>query len=216
MASTPPSDRTRVRQMSSRGAYDSETIHAILDEGFVCHLGFVEGEAPFVIPMVYGRMDDALLIHSAMKTRLARIARGGGTLCATVTLLDGLVLAKSALHHSMNYRSVVVMARAREIVDAAEKRAALDAIVEHIIPGRTAGTRPPSDAELNATAVFALPLAEASAKTRAGTAIDAEADRALPYWAGVIPLRLAVGPPTANDTVPADMALPAHVRDYRR
>lgn len=216
MEQPPPTDRTRVKQIPNRGRYDRETIHMILDEGLVAHVGFVDGDQPFVIPMGYGRMGDEVVIHGAQESRIAQVVRRGKPLCVTVTLIDGLVLAKSALHHSMNYRSVVVLGVAREIVENGEKMAALRCLVEHIVPGRWGETRAPNETELNATAVFTLPLTEASAKSRTGSAVDARADLELPFWAGEIPLRTTVLKPVPADTVPPSSLLPAHVRDYRR
>ncbi|MCZ6697795.1 MAG: pyridoxamine 5'-phosphate oxidase family protein [Planctomycetota bacterium] len=211
-----PTDRTRVKQIPNRGKYDQETIRAIIDEGLVAHVGFADGDQAFVIPMGYGRMDDQIVIHGGQEARIAQVVRRGAPLCITVTLLDGLVLAKSALHHSMNYRSVVVLGTAREILEASEKLEALRCVVEHIIPGRWDETRRPNDAELKATAVFTLPLSEASAKIRTGSAVDARADLELPYWAGEIPIRTTVLEPIPAETVPSSSPLPAHVRDYRR
>ncbi len=211
-----PTDRTRVKQIPSRGKYDQETIRAIIDEGLVAHVGFADGDQAFVIPMGYGRMGDQMIIHGGQEARIAQVVRRGAPLCITVTLLDGLILAKSALHHSMNYRSVVVLGTAREILEDSEKLEALRCVVEHIIPGRWDETRRPNDAELKATAVFTLPLSEASAKIRTGSAGDARADLELPYWAGEIPLRTTVLEPIPAETVPSSSPLPAHVRDYRR
>lgn len=211
-----PTERSRVKQIPSRGRYDRETIHAILDEGLVAHVGFADGDQAFVIPMGYGRMDDQIVVHGGKDARIAQVVRRGAPLCITVTLLDGLVLAKSALHHSMNYRSVVVLGAAREVIKDGEKLEALRCVVEHIIPGRWGETRPPSDAELKATAVFTMPLAEASAKIRTGSAVDARADLELPYWAGEIPLRTTALEPIPAETVPSSSPLPPHVRDYRR
>ncbi len=166
--------------------------------------------------MGYGVSDGEILVHGAAESRIARILRSGAPVGISVTLLDGLVLAKSGLHHSMNYRSVAILGVAREITAADEKREALRIITEHLIPGRWNETRPPTPAELDITGVFALSLDEASAKVRAGPPVDAKADLDLPHWAGVIPLGLHVGVPIPADTVPADSSPPAHVRDYRR
>src|SRR5213593_1742472 len=159
-----PTPRTRVRRLPNRASYDRATIHAILDEGLVCHLGFVHDGQPFVLPTTYARVDDALYLHGSAASRLLRGLRRGIPVCVTVTLLDGLVLARSAFHHSVNYRSVVVLGSAVEVTGTAEKRAALAALVEGIAPGRSAEARPPSQKELAATLVLALPLSEASAK----------------------------------------------------
>src|SRR5262245_35597208 len=194
-----PTERTRVRRRSQRAAYDHETVHAILDAGLVCHLGFVEAGRPVVIPTIYARRDDTIVFHGASRSRTLLAAASGTDLCLTVTLLDGLVLARSAFHHSVNYRSVVVFGCARLITDPERKRDALRAFTERIHPGRWAVTRPPTDAELNVTAVLELPISEASAKVRTGGPIDDEEDYALPVWAGVIPLALSAGAPIADE-----------------
>ncbi len=211
-----PSSRSRVRQLPSRGRYDRDSIRAILNEGLVAHVAFVDGGQPFAIPMGYGVSNDEIFVHGATESRIAGILRSGAPVGISVTLLDGLVLAKSGLHHSMNYRSVAIFGVAREITTADEKWTALRTITEHLIPGRWSETRAPTPAELDITGVFALPLDEASAKVRAGPPVDARADLDLPHWAGVIPLGLHVGAPIPADTVPADSSPPAHVHDYRR
>jgi hypothetical protein len=193
-----PSPRATVRRLPERGRYDAETIHAILDEGLVCHVGFVDDAQPFVVPSAYARDGDRLLIHGSAASRMMRALAGGAPACVTVTLLDGLVLARSGFHHSMNYRSAVVLARASEIVDPDEKRRALDAIVEHVVPGRVAEVRAPSELELRATRVVALPLDESSAKVRSGPPKDDEADYALDCWAGELPLRLVAQAPVPD------------------
>jgi uncharacterized protein len=190
-----PTRRTEIRRRPERAEYRPEAIEAILDEGLVAHVGFEIDGQPFVVPMAYGRAGDRLYLHGSPASRLLRGLRRGIPVCVTVTLLDGLVLARSAFHHSMNYRSVVILGEAVEVSGRAEKRAALTAVVEHIVPGRSADTRPPSDRELDATLVLALTLEEASAKTRSGPPIDEEADYDLPVWAGEIPLRLQAGEP---------------------
>jgi len=191
--------RTTVRRLPSRGAYDRETIYAILDEAYICHVGFVvpheSGVQPFVIPTIHARLGDTLYFHGSAASRMLRSLRDGVDACVTVTLLDGLVLARSAFHHSMNYRSVVVLGKGREVIDRDEKLRALDAIVEHVILGRSALVRPPSESEIRQTLVIALPLAEASAKVRSGPPIDDEPDYALDVWAGVIPISLVRGEP---------------------
>jgi hypothetical protein len=193
------SQRTTVKRLAKRGAYDRETIHAILDEAYICHVGFSvpqeNGVQPFVIPTIHARVGDTLYFHGSAASRMLRTLRDGIDACVTVTLLDGLVLARSAFHHSMNYRSVVVLGKGREVVDREEKIRALDAIVEHVVLGRTALVRPPNEAELRQTMVIAMPLTEASAKVRTGPPVDDEEDYALDVWAGVIPLRLEKGEP---------------------
>ena len=189
--------RTTVRR-AERASYDRELAHAILDEGLVAHVGFVVDERPFVIPMVYGRIDDTLYLHGAPGTRILRTLtgddRGAAPVCVTVTLLDALVLAKSQMHHSANYRSVVILG-VMQRVRGEEAERALTAIVDHALPGRSAEARPPDAGELRRTAVLALPIDEASVKVRTGGPVDDEADLALPVWAGIIPLTTVRGEP---------------------
>src|SRR5712691_5219110 len=195
--------RTTVRRLAARAVYDREAIYAILDEAYICHLGFVvpheSGVQPFVIPTIHARVGDTLYFHGSAASRMLRSLRDGIDACVTVTLLDGLVLARSAFHHSMNYRSVVVLGKGREVVDREEKLRALDAIVEHVVLGRTALVRPPNESEIRQTLVIALPLSEASAKVRTGPPVDEEEDYALHVWAGVIPIRLEKGTPVRDD-----------------
>jgi uncharacterized protein len=190
MSNSAVSERTRVRRVPGRGVYDRSVIDAILDEALICHVGLVTGDQPFVIPTIHWRMGDELYIHGSAASRM--IEHGGSALpiCATVTLVDGVVLARSAFHHSMNYRSVVILGQARVVNEPAEKLAALTVLVNRFSPGRAERVRAPSEQELKATTVLAVPIAEASAKVRQGGPIDDEADLALPVWAGVIPLRL--------------------------
>jgi hypothetical protein len=193
MQSAPASERTRLRRRPERGRYDRATIDAILDEALFCHLGFSVDGQPFVVPTTYARVGDHIYVHGSAAGRTMRALAGGIPACVTVTLLDGLVLARSAFHHSMNYRSVVVLGRAVEVVDAGERLAAFEAIVEHVLPGRWNEVRWPSEQEVRATTVLRLPLDEASAKVRTGDPIDDEEDLALDCWAGVLPLRLTAG-----------------------
>ena len=186
-------DRTKVRRLPSRGAYDRETIYAILDEALICHVGFVADGQPFVIPTIHWRDGDTLYFHGSAASRMLRTLRSGVDACVTVTLLDGLVMARSAFHHSMNYRSVVVFGNAREVAEREEKLRALERLVEHIAPGRSAEVRGPSESELRQTLVLALPLYEASAKIRTGPPVDDADDYKLPVWAGVVPLALVKG-----------------------
>jgi len=211
-----PTPRTTVRRLPDRARYDRATVHAILDEGLVCHVGFVDEGQPFVIPSAYARVGDRLVIHGSAASRMVKALAGGAPACVTVTLLDGLVLARSGFHHSMNYRSVVVLGRATEISDPGEKRRALDAIVEHVAPGRVASVRPPSENELRATRVVALPLDEASAKVRTGPPKDDEADYTLPVWAGELPLRLEPLAPVADPHPGPAVPPPPHVTGWRR
>lgn len=211
-----PSRRTTVRRLPERGRYDRDTIHAILDEGLVCHVGFVDEGQPFVIPSAYARLGDRLVVHGSAASRMVRALAAGVPACVSVTLLDGLVLARSGFHHSMNFRSVVVVGVATEITDDAEKRRALDAIVEHVVPGRAASVRGPSAGEMRATRVVSLPLDESSAKVRTGPPKDDEADYALGVWAGEIPLRLQPLEAVADPRLDPRIALPPEVRGWRR
>ena len=194
--------RTTVRRLAARGVYDRAAIHAILDEALICHVGFVVDGQPVVIPTIHTRGGDTLYFHGSAASRMLRSLRNGIEACVTVTLLDGLVLARSAFHHSMNYRSVVVLGRGREVVDADEKRRALDALVDHVVPGRNAVVRPPTAAELKQTLVIAVPLSEASAKVRTGPPVDDEEDYKLDVWAGVIPMRLVKDEPIRDESHP--------------
>ena len=210
--SIPPSDRTRVRRVPRRAAYDREAIDAILDEGLVCHLAFAVDGQPYAIPTAYARVGDSLYVHGSSASRMLRTLAKGTPVCATVTLLDGLVLARSAFHHSMNYRSVVVLGTAVEVTGAGERLMAMRALLERIAPGRWDEVRPPDDKELRATAVLRLPIDEASAKIRGGPPIDDEPDYALPCWAGVVPLALRAGPPIADPRLPAATPVPPYAR----
>jgi len=196
MGTFPTSDRITVRRLPKRGVYDKESIYSILDEGFICHGGFVADGQPFVIPTGYARLGDTLYIHGSAASRMIKTAANEAVaICVTVTLLDGLVLARSAFHHSMNYRSVVVLGKARLVTCDDEKRTALHAFTNHIVPGRWEETRQPAVQELKATHVLALPIEEASAKIRTGPPIDDEEDYSLPVWAGVVPIKTRSGKP---------------------
>ena len=207
-ATLTPTERTRLRRRPTRGSYDRAVVDAILDEALVCHVGFVHEGQPFVLPTTYARVGASLYIHGAAASRMLRAVRGGVPVCITVTLLDGLVLARSAFHHSMNYRSVVILGVATEVTDEAEKRAALEAVVEHAFPGRWRQVREPSPVELKATMVLRLPIVEASAKVRTGGPLDDAADLAWPCWAGHVPLRLTALDPIADGTPSANAAWP--------
>ncbi len=215
MRQPPPSPRAQVRRLPDRGAYDRETIHAILDEGLVCHVGFVIEGQPHVIPMSYGRDGERLLLHGSAASRLVLGMGAGWPVCLTVTLLDGLVLARSAFHHSMNYRSVVIFGKAVPVSDPVGKVAALRAISEHIVPGRWEAVRPPSDRELAMATVLAVPIDEASAKIRTGPPKDDPEDLSLPVWAGELPLETIPGVPLRDgDGGPAEA--PLHVLAWPR
>lgn len=193
MAIDAPTPRTRINRLPKRGDYSRETIYGILDAAFLCHVGFVVEGQPYVIPTGYGRAGDTLYLHGSAASRMLRALAGGVDVCVTVTLLDGIVLARSAFHHSMNYRSVVMLGRATPVEGEAEKTEALRVISEQIICGRWEHVRKPSAQELKATAVLALPITEASAKIRTGPPVDEEEDYTLDVWAGVLPLGLKAG-----------------------
>jgi nitroimidazol reductase NimA-like FMN-containing flavoprotein (pyridoxamine 5'-phosphate oxidase superfamily) len=211
-----PSKRTTVRRAPDRAAYDRETIHAILDEALVAHVGFSVDDQPFVIPMVFGRRDDTLYLHGASASRLVRMLAGGVSVSATFTLIDGLVMARSAFHHSMNYRSVVVVGQARLVEDAEERLAALRAIVDQIHPDRWEQVRRPNVKELARTYVLALPLDETSAKQRKGDPVDDEEDYALDVWAGVIPVRSVYDEPLDDARLREDTPAPELATRYDR
>lgn len=212
----PQTDRTRLKRLPKRGHYDREIVNAVLDEGFICHVGFVVDGHPFVIPTGYGRVDDKLYIHGSQASRMLRTLAGGVDVCVTVTLVDGLVLARSAFHHSMNYRSVVVFGKAELVADREEKLAALFALSEHIIRGRWNDVREPTEQELIATSVLVLPLAEASAKIRTGPPLDDEEDYNLPVWAGVVPLKMVAGQPIKDPRLTDEIEPPLYASQYRR
>jgi nitroimidazol reductase NimA-like FMN-containing flavoprotein (pyridoxamine 5'-phosphate oxidase superfamily) len=190
--------RTTLRRLPKRGSFERQTAYDILDEGFVCHVAFVSDGQPFVIPTAYGRVGDRLYLHGARASRMLKALGAGADVCVNVTLVDGLVLARSAFHHSINYRSVVVFGRARVVESVEEKTAALLAFMEHVVPGRWDEVREPTKQELDATLVLSLSLDEASAKVRTGPPIDDEKDYELPIWAGVLPLRVSAGEAVAD------------------
>ena len=212
----PVTDRTKLKRLPKRGHFDRETVYGILDEGFICHVGFAVDGKPVVIPTGYARVDDKLYIHGSQASRMLRTLADGIDACVTVTLLDGLVLARSAFHHSMNYRSVVVFGRATLVDDPQEKMTALVALSEHIIRGRWNDVREPTDVEMKLTTVLCLPLEEASAKIRTGPPLDDEEDYSLPMWAGVLPLKLTAGEPINDPRLPEDVPVPDYVRNYKR
>jgi len=197
--SFPPTARTQVKRLPKRGVYDEAEIHAILDEGFLCHVGFTVDGQPYVIPTGYARRGNEILLHGSAASRMLRTVADGIDVCVTVTLVDGFVLARSAFHHSVNYRSVVILGKARMVTDTAEKMEALSCFTNHLVPGRWEEVRQPTEQELKATEVLALPLAEVSAKVRNGPPVDDEEDLSLPVWAGVVPLRIMAGEPVAVD-----------------
>lgn len=213
---TASSVRAAVRRHPERGIYDRVVIDAVLDEAIYCHVGFVHDGQPFTIPTIHARVGDDLFLHGSPASRMLRDLAAGLDVCVTATLVDGIVLARSVFNHSLNYRSVVVLGRARPVEEREEKLAALAAIVEHVIPGRSADARPPSEKELAGTAVLALPIREASAKVRTGPPKDLDADVELRIWAGVIPLRLVADAPEPEVRVPTDVAVPSYAATYRR
>jgi nitroimidazol reductase NimA-like FMN-containing flavoprotein (pyridoxamine 5'-phosphate oxidase superfamily) len=217
-AGYPPTPRTTPTRLRERAGYGEQAVHAVLDEALICHLGFVVDDEPVVLPTIHARVGQTLYLHASTGARLARsVPDGGIPVCVTVTLLDGLVLARSHFHHSMNYRSVVVHGRATLVQDPAERAEALAAIVEHVAPGRAALTRGPDTQELAATAVLRLPLAEVSLKVRTGPPIDDEPDLGLPFWAGVLPVNTSYGPvQSAPDLIETAAEVPEHLRGYRR
>ncbi len=196
-----PTARTQVRRLPKRATYDKEQVHAILDEGFICHVGFVVDGQPYVIPTGYARFGDQIYIHGSAASRMLRSAGEGIDVCVTVTLVDGFVLARSVFHHSMNYRSVVVLGKARLVTGLEEKRAALRCFTNHIMAGRWEEARQPTEQELKATSVLALPLQEVSAKVRTGPPVDDEEDYSMSIWAGVVPIRSVLGEPLPDDRV---------------
>jgi nitroimidazol reductase NimA-like FMN-containing flavoprotein (pyridoxamine 5'-phosphate oxidase superfamily) len=216
MDKLPQTPRTTLKRLPKRGSYERELINSILDEGFICHVGFVLEGKPFVIPTGYARVGDSLVIHGSQASRMLRVLGEGIDVCVTVTLIDGLVLARSAFHHSMNYRSVVVFGRATVVDDPDEKAAALRALSEHMIPGRWDDVREPNEREMQQTTVLSLPLTEASAKVRTGPPLDDEEDYDLAVWAGVIPLQLDAKAPVADERLPANTSAPAYAVEYVR
>ena len=212
-----PSERVRVRRLHDKAAYDRERIHAILDEALVAHLGFVQDGTPVVIPTLHARIGDAVYVHGSSASRTLRALAGAVPVCLTVTLLDGLVLARSVFEMSVNYRSVVVLGEARAVTDPDEKLHALEAFTEQVLPGRWAAVRGPTPQELKATSILVLPLDEASAKVSEGGPDDGEsADAALPVWAGHLPLHVVPGEPVACPHLPPGIPVPPEIAAYRR
>jgi uncharacterized protein len=209
-------DRTKVKRLPARGAYDRETIYSILDGAFICHVGFNIDGQPYVIPTGYARINDDLYIHGSSASRMLRSMAQGIDVCVTVTLIDGLVLARSAFHHSVNYRSVVILGNAILVNDANEKYNALEAFTEHIIPGRWADIRWPNELELKATTVLKVPIEQASAKIRTGDPKDDEEDYEMNVWAGVLPLSTVTGEPVPDTRLNQGIGIPGHVLKYKR
>jgi nitroimidazol reductase NimA-like FMN-containing flavoprotein (pyridoxamine 5'-phosphate oxidase superfamily) len=216
MTAQAPSKRTRVRTKPDRARYDRDVLYAILDEALLCHIAFAVDGQPYAIPTTYGRSGDYLYLHGSSVSRLLRTLAGGVPMCVTVTLLDGLVLARSARMHSMNYRSVVVLGTATAVIDRDERLTALRAIIDHALPGRWREVRPPTDRELNETAIVRVPLDEASAKMRRGPGLDLKADLAQPCWAGVVPLALTAQAPVPDARLTDGIRLPDAIARYKR
>ena len=216
MSEFTPTERTQVKRLPKRGKYDHETVYSILDSGFVCHVGFNADGQPYVIPTNYGRSGDTLYLHGSAASRMLRTLSEGVPVCVTVTHVDGLVLARSAFHHSVNYRSVVILGTARLVEDLAEKMEALRIFTEHVMKGRWDDVRQPTEQELKGTTVLSLPLEEVSAKVRTGGPIDDEADYALPVWAGVLPLEIVPKAPLPDARLKTDTPLPAYIKNYSR
>ena len=209
-------DRNRIKRLPKRGHYDRETVHRILDEALICHVAFVEKGQPYVIPINFTRVEDRIVLHGAKASRLLKHVEAGHPICVEVTIVDGLVLARSVFHHSMNYRSVVVFGKGHLIEDQQEKLAALQAVTEHLIPGRWQEARLPNRKELNATSVVLINIDEASAKVRVGPPIDEQEDYSLPVWAGILPLQETPLIPIRDELQSEDVLLPDYVSQYSR
>ena len=216
MDQEPNTERTGVRRLPERGVYDRDAIAAIVDEALICHVGFVHDGYPVVIPTIHARRDDTLYIHGSPASRMLRSLKKGAEVCVTITLIDGLVMARAPFHSSMNYRSVVVFGEARAVEDSDEKWEAFRLITEHVAAGRWDDSRQPTDKEMRATTVVALPLTEASAKVRVGPPADDEEDYALDLWAGVVPIRQIAGAPEDDPRLKPGVSAPAYLTDYRR
>jgi len=213
---TTATERTKVQRLPKRGAYDRDAINRILDEAFICHVGFVIDGQPYVIPTGYARIGEDLYIHGSAASRMLRSISAGIDVCVTVTLIDGLVLARSAFHHSMNYRSVVILGKASLVDDPGEKTRALEAFTEHVVPGRWKEVRWPTELELKGTTVLKLPIEEASAKIRTGGPVDDEEDYAMDVWAGVLPLQMGVLQPIDDERLQFNVEPPTYVQNYTR
>ncbi len=214
MDEIPRTDRTTVRRLPARGAYDRALIHSILDEALICHVGFVADGRPFVIPTIHVRLGDRLYLHGSPASRMLKAMAGGVEVCITVTMVDGLVLARSAFHHSMNYRSVVLFGEARAVDDPDEKARVLQVLAEHLVPGRWRDIRVPTTGELKATSVLSIPIDEASAKVRTGPPVDDEDDYAMPTWSGVLPLSIKAGEPVPCPRLLPGLELPEYASSY--
>jgi uncharacterized protein len=211
-----PTERTTLKRLPKRAQYDHAAVYQILDEAFICHVGFVADGKPVVIPTSYARIGDDLFIHGSAASRMLRSLEKGIDVCVTVMLIDGLVLARSAFHHSINYRSVVIFGAANAVDDPEEKLNALRAFTDHVVPGRWEEVRWPTESELRATLVLKLPLVEVSAKVRTGPPIDDEEDYQLSVWAGVVPLKQTAGAPISDDRLPMSIEPPEYAKEYAR
>jgi len=216
MTKTIQTNRSRLRRLPKRGSYDRETVYRILDEALICHVGFVDNGQPFVIPLNFARVDDMIVLHGAKASRLLKHIAAGNPVCVEATIVDGLVLARSVFHHSVNYRSVVLFGTGRLVEDEGEKLAALEAVTEHLVPGRWQEARLPNRKELNATRVVSIRIDEASAKVRGGGPVDDEEDYGLPVWAGVLPFTEMPLSPIRDGRQAEDVALPAYLESYSR
>jgi nitroimidazol reductase NimA-like FMN-containing flavoprotein (pyridoxamine 5'-phosphate oxidase superfamily) len=210
----PKTLRNKVKRHPERGQYDSAAIYAIVDQALICHVGFCQGQQVYVIPTLHARQEDRILLHGAKGSRLLRHVEAGGEVCITVTLVDGLVLARSVFNHSINYRSAVLFGKGTLIEAEAERLKALEAFTERIMPGRWQDVRPPSAVELKQTTIVAVAIESASAKVRSGPPKDDEDDLALPVWAGVVPLRQISEAPIADPQLPAEIEIPDYIRSY--
>jgi len=212
----PPTPRTTLRRKRERGSAERRVIDAILDEGYLCHVAFVDDDTPYAVPMAYARSGDVLYLHGASGNRTLRALAAGAPACVTVTLLDGLVLARSAFHHSMNYRSVMLFGSAGRVEDGTEELAAAAALLDHMAPGRSVDARPPTVAERRATLMLRFPIEEGAAKVRTGGPIEEPEDLALAVWAGVVPFELTQGAPVPEPDLADGVAAPSYLRAHRR
>lgn len=211
-----PSSRSRIRRIPDRGSYDTETIYDIIDEAILCHVGFSIDNRPFVLPTIHARDEDRLLFHGAKASRMLKHIQEGHLICVTITLLDGLVLARSVFHHSMNYRSVILFGTGSVVEDPDEKLRGLEVLTQHLLPERWNDVRLPNEKEMNATTLVSMSIDEASAKIRSGPPEDEEEDYALPIWAGVLPIRQQILNPVDDDRLSEDIPVPENVRSYKR
>ncbi len=216
MTQFPKTDQNRIKRPPERGHYDRETIYRILDEALICHVGFAEKGQPYVIPINFARVEDTIVLHGAKASRLLKHIEAGHPVCVTATLVDGLVLARSVFHHSVNYRSAVLFGKGRPVEDEQEKLAALEAISDHLIPGRWQEARLPDHKEMNATRVVSIQIDGASAKIRMGPAVDEQEDYDLPVWAGLLPMQEVTSSPIRDELLPEDVPLPEYVAGYSR